>query len=345
MRSRNRTVSKCRLAAERTEAAIREADAAGELWGSNLSNVLGQLRLNWNDASPSLINRLERRLDQMVDAIGDAKSLPNLRQAPPETIGMWAEHASCLGEADIERFAYGGYYIPELLRNRNLEPEVRAGLAGQFRASLLGQSRIVERGVHSLTPTLFEGIQAVLSLPATIKEAGWRHVDNVIAERRVLDGFDATHPDPDVIAGIAKNGDCGRRRLALGRPDLTVEMEEWLLGGDDQMVDHLISFWKHPPYPSARAMRRALEMWPDDELLVLRVADLPGAPLNLLRDIARRWCAKGRTEGAGSVTRALSARRDAVDDPEIRALLFADPADEPLDCLRDYGRRVPGPLP
>lgn len=81
-------------------------------------------------------------------------------------------------------------------------------------------------------------------------------------------------------------------------------------------------------------MRRALELWPEDDRIAWRVAAFPGAPTEILREIARKWCAGPGVGGGGWAPRITAAnmgivlvnRDDALSDPEIRRVLLDEPA-------------------
>lgn len=303
---------------------LREADAAGVLWTRGLGEALVALRVLDTPPLGSMERRLLRRARQLKEDVRHVRDPEALEQllafGVPAINAVVAEYARCLDETHIETLYR--YNLADLLRNRTLGPDVLAGLTRRLLTYLHdsragGGSAVVG---HPWSLAEFNAVRTALSLPREIREAGWRDTDPTRFAKPAYRALGTPHPDPEIIDGVIRDGDWHARMTALARPDLATQMEDQLLGGEEGMGKHLDWNWSPHYQPSPHTMRRALDLWPDDAGIARRIVEFPGAPRDLLRDIARRWCVPGAARE--QVARAMMRRDDALADPEVRGILL-----------------------
>lgn len=315
------------MVARRVEAAIREADDAGEIWTLRLAGLLVALDDVPLGAEASMARRLRRRirtrsedLAKLIRGATGHKVLDALLAYETEEIDVLvAEHAACLSPSQLACLVRRRNCSAKLLRNRTQGPVAQVEIGRHCVAGLNNRTS---------TRETIDILRAVLSLPAKPKEAIWRDVPRQRLLQWGMEAFAEPYIDLGMVDRIASTERYRARMVALSRPDVSAEMEERLLGGEEMMLVHLGMSWEPPDAPSPRAMRCALRIWPRDARLALRVAGFPDAPLDVLRDIVRGSTGEGCSD---EMICALAERDDALADPEIRRTLLADPV--PGTCL------------
>lgn len=307
-----------RWIAEEVDAAIREAGERGEAWTPRLDKAAARYGHGRPIVIGSLHRRLLRQARELIDPIKESDGPGGVQRLldfkTREVSALVAEHAPHLSDAQIACLL-GRTHTAPLLRNPNLSPQVQVAIIRGLVAPLRDDSG---RTSADWNDESLGGIRAALSLPGPVKAAGWAGVSHGSAEALGLRALATPLPDPDLIADISAGNSWGRM-CALVRPDLNPDMEDRLLGGDKAAMYYIAGNWSRTYEPSASVMRRAANLWPGHVAIAARIASFPGAPLDLLRELARKW------RRAGDVLKPLAYRDDTLADPDIRAVLMECP--------------------